>query len=236
MFSSPKPKYKIVDYDQNKHSPKNTVEKLNDLFFVLFVLAKGEEKNIPITIGTLIKTLFISKTELAKDIKFYHTGFYPYKHGPYNSEFNKYVEELSQRGLLKKDGYNLSLTIKGSSLTQPLLEAMKKADGECQVIEDSVEKNLPECVNFFRKSDELHKEKLIDETNDGKIIDMQTAIDSFPQYCDKYIESINEGGKQFVLPSGVINELLNIEAEIENSDYNEVGVLENASQLLEIPR
>jgi len=236
MALTQKPKLKLVDYNPDKHSPKNSVDKLNDLFFILFVLAKGEEKNIPITIGTLIKTLFTSKTELAKVIDFYHTGFYPYKHGPYNIKFNNYVEELSQRGLIEKDGYNLSLTIKGSSLTQPLIETMRIADGECKIIEDEIEKNLIKPDEFFKKSNELHKEKLIDETREGEIIEMQEEIDRFPRDNNKYIESVEEGGKKFILPSSVINELLNIEAEIENSDYNEVGVLENVSQLLEMSR
>jgi len=228
-----KPRLKLVDYSAEKHSPNNIAEKLNDLFFVLLVLVKGEERGIPITTGVLIKTLFTSQIDLAKEIKFWHTGFYPYTKGPFNTKFYDYLSELEESGMISKDGYNLSLTTKGSSMIQPLLESAHRTDGQYKVIDNKVEENLQECKNFHKKVNELHKEKLIDETNGGVIIEMQKAIDSYPEYLHKYIESSNDEGVQFTLPSNIINKLLNIETKIDDSDYEDIEILDSSSQLIE---
>lgn len=235
MFSKPKPKLRLVNYDPNRHSPKNVAEKLNDLFFILFVLAKGEEKNIIISRGILIKTLFTTQIDLAKDIKFLHTGFYPFNHGPFNKIFYSYISDLESGGLVQKDGYNLSLTSKGADLIQPLFEEIKEENPNYNLIENRIEENLERCKNFFEKSDELHKEKMIDETNENHVvIEMQKVIDNLSEYKNKFIESVESDGKRFVLSNNIINKLLKIEADVDDSDYQETVVLKNSNQLLEM--
>ena len=230
-----RPKLKIVNYDSKRHTSKNSVEKLNDLFFILFVLLKGEEKNIPVTTGILIKTLFTTQISLVAKIKFLHTGFYPYEHGPFNKSFYSYLDELDSTGLIKKEGYNLSLTTKGSSLLQPIFEEAKKQKKEYTLIEDELEIKLEECKHFFATSDKLHNELLIDEISEDKnIIKMQDAIDDFRTYNNTFIESTEEEGEEFVLPDKVINKLLDVSAGITRDDYSKRIVVNDSMEFFEM--
>ena len=228
------PKLKLVKYDPGKHSPKDGIEKLNDFFFILFILLKGEEKDIPITIGILIKTLFTAQVDLSKKISFLHTGFYPYSHGPFNKKFYSYISELEEMGLVKKDGYNLSLTTNGVNSFQPILEEIKRESEDYNLIENEIDKKIVECKSFWPKSRELHKEQLINEIDEGKVITMQEAIDNPSKYWNAYVESAERPDKEFILPNSVINRLLDISAGIKPEDYAERIILNDHKQLLEM--
>jgi len=232
------PRLKLVNYLSEKHSPSDSVEKINDLFFVLFILAKGEEQNIAITTGTLMKTVFTTKIDLSNTIKFWHTGFHPYKKGPFTKTFYSYIENLEKNGLMKKDGANLSLTAKGGGVIFPLIEGLRNTNNDCLVIEKSIEQNLKECRNFLKKVKELHKEKMIIETEAGdNIMVMDDVINKLPGSYNKIIESVNDTKKKFELPDRIINKLLekltNVEPEEEPSRYDEI-VICNPNQLINL--
>ena len=227
MFG-PKPKMKLVDYDQNIHMPRHIAEKLNDLFFILLVLKKGEEKNLSTTIGVLIKTLF--KTKIDSEFKFFNTGFYLYNQGPFNTDFYTYVDELSSTGIVQKDNYNLSLTTKGLTLIQPLIEELKRNHDEVyECIEKLVEGNLENSKDFFKTVSTLHEEVVVDQNQ--QVVKMKDKIKN-GVYSGDYVERVQKIKGEYKLPSKVLNSMLDLEAGISQKDQNEVATYGSVNELL----
>ncbi len=222
---------KLVPYDAQKHLPQKEGEKLGDLFFLLLTLHKGEELNIPITSGILLKTLFNAEVDLARnDIDFLETKFYVYKKGPFNKNFYNYIDELAEADLLKKDTYNLSLTTKGLSLFQPLIEEFKK-EGNYKLIDSIIEKDLKECKDFSKAIKCSHSIKVLDEeTKTIKIL--QEIVENLDQGSLKCIEPIKKPKEKVILSGRIINRLLNIESGVAESDYEATEVLSDIDQLL----
>lgn len=228
-----KTKLKLVSREIKEEQLKKSTDKLNDLYYILLTLYKGEELNVSITTGVLIKTLFATKINLSNQngIGFLNIDFYPYKKGPFNKLFYSYLDELSEVGLIQKEKYNLSLTTKGLNLVQPLFEEVKNLNKEYENVETSIEKNLERCKNFHETVDKIHKEKLLDPETD-KLITMQDAVNNPSKYGDKYIESIREPARKILLPNNTLNKLLRIEAGVAETDYQEVCTFKDIAQLL----
>lgn len=228
MFGS-KQKMKLVDFDQNVHMPRHIADKLNDLFFILLVLKKGEEKNIPTTTGVLIKTLF--KTKIDSEVKFFNTGFYLYNKGPFNKCFYTYIDELSSVGIVQKDGYNLSLTTKGLTLIQPIIEEVSGLDDRTYgSIQKLVENNIEDCKDFDKIVDTLHETEIIDTKQQA--VKMKDRIKSGIYISDSYVERTEDVKGEYRLPSRVLNMMLDLEAGVSQKDQTEVATYGSVKELL----
>lgn len=223
---------RLVDYETEKHLPKKDIERLSDLFFILLTLYKGEELNIPITSGILIKTLFNTELELSRDnFGFLNTKFYVYNEGPFNKQFYNYFDELDEAGLLTKDNYNLSLTTRAMSLLQPLIEEFRNGK-ECIILDRTLEKNIKKCKKFYKAVDASHSLKALDETT-KKIRTIQDVVDNLGKEKLKCIEPMDKAKKKLVLSHKITNGLLKIEAGVTESDYKESSSFSDIDQLFE---
>ncbi len=224
-----KPQIKLVDFDSNIHIPRHLADKLNDLFFILLVLKKGEEKNIATTIGVLIKTLF--NTKINSEIKFFNTGFYLYNHGPFNKDFYGYIDELSSVGIVQKDNHNLSLTTKGLILIQPIVEELKNLNDQTyENIQKLVEENLENCKDFFKTVDTLHETEITDK--EQRAVKMKDRIKKGVYVSGNYVERAEKVKGEYKLPTKILNKILDIEAGVSDKDRDEVKTFNNVNELL----
>lgn len=228
-MSQKKAELKLVPYGARKHLPQKETERLSDLFFLLFTLHRGEELNIPITIGILMKTLFGTEIDLSREnIDFLDTKFYVYEKVPFNKQFYAYFEELSEAKLLTKDGYLLSLTLRATNLLQPLLEEFKKNE-KYDLLKTATEENLEKCKNFSKSIDHSHSLKVLDEqTNQVRTI--QDAVDNLSPEDLRCIEPLNKPKTKLMPSNKILNELLKIESGITDSDYEKINTFSDVDQ------
>ncbi|MBI2314723.1 hypothetical protein HYU93_01560 [Candidatus Daviesbacteria bacterium] len=224
---------KVVSFDYNKHLPQSSSEKTSDLFFLVTALFIANSKDKEITKLTLQKTLFQSVQSLAaKDISFLNTFFFINTYGPFNNIFYQYMEGLEQADLVKTEGKTIDLTAKGLRVVSDLLSEISQ-DTEMQTVLLDLEQRVERYAGDPTKAiNETHALRVIDTTNNQKVKTIKELIKELnpeqkfitgTQF--KYIEPNKKPSKRVQAPAKTINELEEILAKVEPSDYEKTSDL-----------
>lgn len=225
---------KVENFNYNKHLPQTSADKTSDLFFILSCLYLAERDQKQLTQLTLEKSLFKTTQSLAsKNTLFLNTFFYINKLGPHNNIFYKYLGELEEASLIKKESMSITLTARGSSVMSELLENVSEDPEILRVLVD-LQSKINYCVSHPGISvDETHKLEVIDTTDNNKKKTVEQLIKEIkPEYQFekasqfKYLNPFSKNPTRVEPPATTLNELENILAKVDKIDFSQEMPLE----------
>lgn len=224
---------KVVRFDFNKHLPQSSVDKTNDLFFILATLYLADKEEKEITKLELEKALFKTMQELAyKNYSFLNTFFYINTFGPHNNIFYQYLEELKRAGLIEVEGRNTYLTPKGLRVISDIIDDVAEEKNLITVLLTLKQSVKDYSQRASHAVEETHAQKVVDTTDKNKIKTIHELIDEikpeqeFERGQFKYIDPfVTKQVIKATIPSKTVNELETILANVEDSDFEEAEEL-----------
>ena len=220
---------KLVKFNPEKHLPANLSEQVNDLLFILYLLAVGLNKNIEVSVINLTKTLFKLKLDWAKEgVDFLITDFYPFKLGPFNKEIYKYIDILDKGGFISQSGYNLSLKAKSLELYDAAKDYLATKHPEyAKKLEELAGYYIERYLSSSKAIGDTHKLRVQNEK--GEVVSVDDL--SKEEWLNKndqgalYFEPNYDFKNSLRMPDYLVNKFIDIEDEPGNLQFNSLEEL-----------